>query len=268
MLRRAARNVRLYGKLQFLHLRAHLEYEADFWIGVVGAGLRTTSTFVFIWALFGRVNQVQGWTMWEIAALYALAIIPMGLVELLYDGQWDLRRLVNQGEFDRLLLRPLSPALQVITQLCSIHGFGTIILGGIVLATASARLGLHWTPGHVLFLLAALAGSVLLIGSLNFITNCQVFWEPTPNASLSILVQESVEFAKYPLSLYHFLVQMIITWVLPLAFISYYPALVLLGRPSPQLSLGYASPLAGPLMACIAALVWRTCLRNYQGTGS
>ena len=268
MLNRLARNVRLYTKLQFLHLRIHLEYEADFWIGILGAGLRHTATFVFIWALFGRINQVQGWGMWEIAALYALAIMPIGLVELLYDGQWELRRLVNQGEFDRILLRPLSPALQVVTQISSIHGLGTVMLGGLVLAVAAAKLQLPWTVGHVLFLLAALAGSVLLIGSLNFITNCQPFWDPTPNASFSILVQESIEFAKYPLSLYHLVVQFVITWILPLAFVSYYPALVLLGRPSPQLWLGYAAPLAGPLVMVAAALVWRACLRNYQGTGS
>jgi ABC-2 type transport system permease protein len=268
MLVRIARSARLYGKLQFLHLRAHLEYEADFWIGMLGAGLRTTSTFVFIWALFGRINQVQGWGMWEIASLYALAIIPMGLVELFYDGQWELRRLVNLGEFDRLLLRPLSPALQVVTQISSIHGLGTVLLGAVVLAAAASKLGLEWTPGHYLFLAASLAGSVLLIGSLNFITNCQVFWEPTPNAALSVLVQESVEFAKYPLGLYHSVVRFIVTWILPLAFVSYYPGLVLLGRPDPKIWLGYAAPLAGPLLTAVAALVWRACLRNYQGTGS
>jgi hypothetical protein len=33
-------------------------------------------------------------------------------------------------------------------------------------------------------------------------------------------------------------------------------------------SVGYAAPLAGPLVTAAAALVWRTALRSYQGTGS
>jgi len=268
MLRRLARNVRLYGKLQLLHMRMRLEYEADFWIGVVGDGFRTTATFVFIWALFGRINQVQGWGLWEIASLYALVIMPIGLVELLYDGQWELRRLVNMGEFDRILVRPLSPALQVITQVSGIHGLGSALLGLVVLGTAVHQLHLSWGPGQVLFLLATLVGSVLLIGSLNYITNCQVFWEPAANASLAIMVQESIEFAKYPISLYHFVVQFFITWIMPLAFVSYYPALILLGKPIPHPWLGYAAPLAGPALALVASFVWRVCLRNYQGTGS
>lgn len=262
------RVLRLYGKLQILHLRVHLEYEADFWIGILGAGLRHTASFIFIWTLFSRIPLVNGWSLWEIAFLYGLSIIPVGLVELLYDGQWELRRLVNQGEFDRLLLRPLSPALQVITQLSSIHGLGSVLLGFWILAYAAQQLHLVWSVGTWFFLFATLASSILIIGSLNYITNCSVFWDPANSSSLPLLVQQTIEFAKYPVTMYGRLVQVLITWVLPLTFVSYYPGLVMLGKSDPGLWLGYAAPLAGPVLTLLTAIIWHYCLKAYQGVGN
>lgn len=260
------RTLRLYFRLQVLHLQVFMEYEADFWIGIVGAALRHLSGFVFIWALFQRIPQVKGWSMWEIAFLYGLSVIPSGLVEVFYDGQWELRRLINQGEFDRLLLRPLSPALQVITQMSNIHGFGPVILGLIVLIKATFELKLSWSVGHVLFLVATLLSSMLIIGALNYITNCLAFWDQAANASLPVMVQNVLEFAKYPLTLYGRVVQALVTWVLPVTFVSYFPGLVLLNKtPSP---LSYAAPLAGLVMTFITGLIWKRSLAAYQGTGS
>lgn len=261
-------NASIYAKLQILHTRAHLEYEADFWIGIIGAFLRHVGGFVFIWVLFSRLTSVHGWTLWEMTFLYALATIPLGLVEVFFDGQWVLWSLIQRGDFDRLLLRPLSPALQVITQLSSIHGLGSVILGSGVLVVSLANLHPAWTPGKTLYLLGVLASSVLIMGSINYITNCSFFWDPGANASFPLLVQNSVDFARYPLDLYARAAQMFVTFVLPFAFISYYPTLLLLDKITPTPLLSYLSPLAGPAVAVLASLVWSRCLLLYQGTGN
>jgi ABC-2 type transport system permease protein len=261
------RNARIYGKLQILHLRTHLEYEADFWIGILGVALTHGAGFVFIWALFSSVPAVAGWSLWDIAFLYALSIIPRGLVEILCDGQWNLRLLVNGGEFDRLLVRPISPALQVITQFVSIHGFGSVILGTAILLRAANELHLAWSMWQYLFLAATLISSTVLIGAINFATNCIAFWDPAATSTFPFMIQNFIEFAKFPLSLYDRLVQMFITWMLPFAFVSYFPGLTLLGRPVANPWLGYLAPLAGPIVALIAALIWQRGLARYQGAG-
>lgn len=267
MLSRGAHIVRIYGKLQLLHLRTHLEYKADFWIGIVGVALTHAAGLVFIGALFSRVPEVEGWSLWEVAFLYALSIIPRGLVEILCDGQWRLRLLVNHGEFDRLLVRPISPALQVITQISSIHGFGSVVLGSTILLRATTELNLSWSVWQYVFLAATLLGSVILIGSINFATNCIAFWEPSASSAFPFLVQNFAEFAKFPTTLYDRFVQILITWVLPFAFVSYYPGIALLGKPEAHAWLGYAAPFAGPAVALIAGFIWRRGLVRYQGAG-
>jgi ABC-2 type transport system permease protein len=260
-------HIRLYARLQLVHLRAALEYEADFWLGIVGVACTHGAGLIFLWALFANVPQVAGWSVWEVALLYALSIIPRGLVELLADGAWDLRTLVNRGELDRLLLRPLAPAMQVLTHSTSIHGLGSVLLGGAVLVRASIGAGLNWTPSNLALLLVTLASSTVLIGALNLLSNSVVFWEPSTTGTFPFMAQNFLEFAKFPLSLYHRLLQGLLTWVLPFAFVSYYPGLVLLGRPEANTLLGWGAPGAGLAVALLTALVWHAGLRRYQGTG-
>jgi ABC-2 type transport system permease protein len=267
ILRRLIHILRIYCKLQLLHLRIYLEYRADFWIGIIGMGLTQGAGLVFIWALFKRVPQVGGWNNWQIVLLYSLVLIPNGLTDLLYSGQWQLRSLVNKGELDRILIRPISPALQVISRESGIQGVGSVLLGTIVLSSTVHTLHLSWSVLQYGFLFLTLISSVLLMGSVNFATNCIAFWDASANSAFPFMVQYNMEFAKYPINLYSRLVQTFITWILPYAFVSYYPSLILLGQTGGLVWLGYCSPLAGPAMALVASIIWRRGLSRYQGTG-
>ncbi|QRK08647.1 ABC-2 family transporter protein [Archangium violaceum] len=268
MFTRLAHWMWIYYRLQVLHLRVQLEYEADFWLGIIAMVLRHVTGFIFLWAVFRHVPQVQGWTQWEMLFLYALAIIPIGLVELFYDGPWELAALVNQGELDGLLLRPMPAALQVICQGSSLHGLGSVVLGLVLLGRAVSELNLALSPWQYVFLVASMVGATLLIGSLNFMAHCVVFWEPDTSMQLPVLVQEMATIARYPLSLYDRLLRLVTTWVLPFAFVSYFPGTVLLHRPEANPWLGYGAPLVGVAVTCVAGAVWTRCLAHYQGVGS
>lgn len=267
MLARLWFNLRIYATFLLVHQRTALAYEADFWIGIVGVALTHGVGIVFVWALFTHIPTVAGWGLWEVAFLYALSIIPRGLTELFCDGQWRLRQLINRGEFDRLLVRPVSPALQVITQLSSIHGLGSVALGGLVLGRALGELGLTWGLLEWCGLVLTLLCGMVVMSGLTYATNCQGFWDSGATSSFPFLLQNLAEFAKFPLTLYDRLVQGVLTWVVPFACVSYYPALVLLGRPEGAPWMLGIAPLAAGGMVVVAALVWRRGLARYQGTG-
>jgi ABC-2 type transport system permease protein len=259
--------VRFYFRLQLMQLRTAVEYSADFWIGIVGAILTQASGLVFISALFSQVPDVEGWTAWEIALLYAMALVPKGITELFCDGPWMLRTLVNSGQFDRLLVRPVPASLQVATQIASIHGLGQTGLGIVVFVMASARLGLDWSVGKALFLAMVLVSGTVMIGAINFLVNMIAFWEPSTESSFPTLFSVMIDFAKFPLDIYSLLIRGLITVVIPYAFITYFPALVLLDNESPVRWLGYLVPLVTATVVAVTALLWRLGVNRYQGVG-
>jgi len=63
----------------------------------------------------------------------------------------------------------------------------------------------------------------------------------------------------------------VFTFVIPMAFINYYPALYLLGKPDPTgmpAWLPFIAPLVALLVFAVAVRVWRVGVQHYQSTGS
>lgn len=257
----------LYLKLQLVQLRTVIAYRADFWIGIAGAAMMHGAGLIFMVALFGQVDDIAGWTAWEVAILYGLALIPRGLTELFCDGPWTLRVLLNRGEFDRVLVRPLSPALQVATQLASIHGLGQLILGTVAFCLGASRSGLEWTWWKPLFLMVILASSLVMLGGINYLVNLIGFWEPASTSALPTAYASLIDFAKFPLDVYGTVIRALVSVVAPYAFLSYFPALVLLDRDTSWRALGFASPLVAGIVALGTARLWRIGLDRYQGVG-
>jgi ABC-2 type transport system permease protein len=88
---------------------------------------------------------------------------------------------------------------------------------------------------------------------------------------LNTVTYGGTEAAQYPLTLYRDWFRRFFTFVVPLAFVSYVPAGVLLDKPtSPALPLAarWASPLVGVAFLGVALAVWRFGERRYQSTGS
>jgi ABC-2 type transport system permease protein len=261
------KNLRLYTRLQLVQIRAAVEYRADFWIGIVGAMLQQGAGLVFVTALFTQIPEVAGWTVWNIAILYGLTMLPKGLTELFCDGPWTLRGKVNTGEFDRVLVRPISPALQSATALVSIHGLGQVILGVVVLWMGISRSDMAiqwWTVPYLLLIVAA---SAVMIGALNFVINMIGFWEPSAQSALPTMLALLIDFAKFPLDIYNMVIRGLVTIIMPYAFTSYFPALLLLDRDTGWQWLGLATPLVTVLVVLATSWLWSKALNRYQGVG-
>lgn len=261
------KNLRLYAKLQFVQIRAAIEYRGDFWIGILGAMIQQGAGLVFVTALFSQIPEVAGWTVWNIAILYGLTMLPKGLTELFCDGPWTLRGKVNSGEFDRVLVRPISPALQSATAIVSIHGLGQSILGIVVLWLGMARsdIQLHWWT--VPFLVLIVLSGASMIGALNFVINMTGFWEPSAQSALPTMLALVIDFAKFPLDIYNAAIRTLVSIILPYAFISYFPALLLLDRDTAWKWLGLATPLVTLVVILFTSWLWNKGLRRYQGVG-
>ncbi|MGI8404683.1 MAG: ABC transporter permease [Thermomicrobiales bacterium] len=260
-------NIRIYFRLIFLQLRMYVEYRGDFWIGIVGAVLMQGASLVFITAIFSRIPEIGGWTVWEISTLYGFTLMSYGLREVFCDGPWTLRGTINQGKFDQVLVRPLSPALQTATLISSIHGSGNFLLGLVVFLVATRRAGVDWTLLHIGWVLLAVVCGVVIVSCVAYLANIVAFWEPGTSSAFPFMISNLIELVKFPLELYGWVIRIGLSSILPFAFVSYYPALVLLGKDSSARWIGYLTPLVAFLMVAITAFIWGKAINRYQGSG-
>jgi len=87
---------------------------------------------------------------------------------------------------------------------------------------------------------------------------------------MSVLDTVFSNFTNYPLNIFGGVLEFLLTFGVPLAFMAYFPATVLLGRTG-ELQVNpifaYGAPLAGIVWLGVALLVFHHEMRNYQSAG-
>jgi ABC-2 type transport system permease protein len=267
MRRRPARNVYLYYRLLSQRIKAVLSYQTDFLIGIVATTVTQGLGLVFLSVIFQKIPHIQGWDFWEVAYIYAMVIFAEGAASFFFNGMWSLGGLVNKGEMDRILVRPIPPLIQVFTSIPGLGGLGGMVMGGVIMGQALRHVQTDWTFYNYGLLLVFILSAVAIKVSVILAASCQTFWSGSTNTSFAHMIHTLGEFARFPLSIYNLGVQALITVVVPYAFISFYPASTLFGK-MPWGQYGWLAPVVAIYAACMAGLIFRRGLRRYESTGN
>jgi ABC-2 type transport system permease protein len=132
------------------------------------------------------------------------------------------------------------------------------------------KLHLAWTFGKVLYLLAAIAGGVLVEAALDTLFAITAFRYTVGLTWFEWMDSMIGTFGNYPLNILPVSPRALLTFVLPIGFIAYLPAAVLTGRVAGSgvpAWLAYCSPAAGLLLYLGARLAWVWALRRYESVG-
>ena len=97
------------------------------------------------------------------------------------------------------------------------------------------------------------------------------FWTTESLEIFNALTYGGVQTSQFPLTIYRPWFQKIFIFVVPLAAVSYFPSLAIMGRSDPlgsTLLAQYLSPLVGFAFLIVSLQVWKVGVRHYQSTGS
>ena len=264
-------DVALYRRFVGARLRSQMQYRASFLVmtGVTFLGLATE--FIAILILFNRFGELAGWRVGEVALLYGLVSISFGLSEMVGAGFDLFPSAIRQGEFDRVLLRPVGVFTQVLAADFQLRRIGRIAQGGCAMALALHWTPVAWTPLKLAYLPVVVLSGAVMFTALLVLGAVLCFWTVQSIELINTLTHGGTVVTSYPLPIYHELLQRFFTFVVPLAFVSYFPALWLLDRPEARALppwLPFLSPVAAAGLAVVARLAWGVGVRHYRSTGS
>ncbi len=264
-------HLRLYRLLLAARSRGQMQYKFSFALRIVNAVVATVVDFVEILVIFGRIPVLGGWSLGEVAVLYAMAAMSFALAETFARGFEDLSQYIVQGTFDRVLTRPLGAFFQIFASDLALWKVGRLAQGVLILAVAQRSLGIEWSPDKLAMLVSALISGGVIFFAIFVVGAASCFWTVQTNEVVNVFTNGGVVLSSYPLEIYHDWLKRFVTFVVPLAFVDYFPALLILGRPDP-LGLppwvGLLSPVAAAICGLIAWQVWAIGVRHYQSTGS
>ncbi|HEX3296502.1 MAG TPA: ABC transporter permease [Nocardioides sp.] len=250
-------------------VRSSLAYPTSFWILTVSSALITLLDFVGLALMFHTVPALGGFSLQEIALLYGASGIGIGVADLVIGSVEQIGAYVRTGGLDSMLTRPVPLLVQVCADRFAIRRLGRISQAVVVFVYGAWWV--DWTPAKVGLAVLMLVSACLIFFSLFVTFSCIQFWTLDSTEFANAFTYGGNTMTQYPMTIFPREVLKGLTFLLPIAFVNWYPCLYLLDRPDPfgmPSWFAVLSPLVAVLTVAVAGLAWRTGVRHYTSTGS
>lgn len=226
------KKIRLYFTFMGVALRAKMMHRGAFIAGFFGQLLGHGGRFLTAYLAVRAFRQMGGWNEHQVVFMYGFNMLGYALAASVFFMPCKyLVGKVRSGEFDASLTKPMNPLLHEVMLGFSPGYICHFSLAVVCLAISARGAGFVLTPLRAVLFVVLLAGAVLMQAAILIIPSAGSFFFKKMNP-IYLLTGMAHNFIDYPLTIYPRALQALLTFVLPLAFMSFYPVTALLGLES------------------------------------
>jgi len=268
---RSSDDLRAFTMLAAMWVRVSWTYRTSFLVMTAASFVITGIDFVAILVMFSNVDELGGFGLGQIAFLYGATALCLGIGDLVVGNVERLGRHVRLGTFDAMMVRPVGVFAQVCANEFALRRLGRIAQGAAVLGWSLTVVDITWDPARVAMLGSMVACGTAIFVGLFVLGAAFQFVSSDASEVANAFTYGGNTMTQYPLTIYPTEVVKALTFLVPVAFVNWYPALFILDVPDPlglPEWLRFAAPVAAVVVCSLAALAWRTGVRRYRSTGS
>jgi ABC-2 type transport system permease protein len=246
-------------------LQTRLQYRADFILSILGSLAFQLSPIATYAVVASQLPVLDGWSGPQVLFLFGLWAAALGLSELFADHVWAMPDMVVTGQFDRLLVYPVSTLPFFLVSNPQIHALGNLGTATLMLLYSGTALHYPWWVWPLLPFWA-LCGAIIYSSVLVLVSTLLILM-PGKSMDLAWVVQQGSQATRFPLGVFPAVVKWTLLTVVPLGAYHYLPGLWLFQGGSAWAGL-LAPPAMAALMAGLAWWAWEAALNHYESTGS
>ena len=169
-----------------INIQCGLEYPAYLISWLISNPLQFFFGIITVKVVINNFHALEGWSFEQIAFLYGLGIISHGLSVVFFIQTWYMDYMITDGEFDRLMVRPLN----VFFQFCFINfnfiGITDMLPGMVIFVYGCIASGFPFTLMNIIKVLIVIIGATLLRGAIYSISGSLAFWTKVGHFNLHI----------------------------------------------------------------------------------
>jgi ABC-2 type transport system permease protein len=259
-----------YLRLLGVHFRisamGEMQYRINFFVQLFQSLLELGTAIGGLAVIFTYTHSLGGWKPDEVLALVGVYTLMGGFIGLLiYPGMQLFIDSVRDGMLDFTLLKPVDAQLLISVHSVDIWKLIDIILGLGVLIYALNRLGeqVGWLQA-ALFIGMLLTGAAIIY-SFWLILATLSFWFVRVENILEIF-RSMYEAGRWPVSLYPGWLRFILSFIIPVAFVTTVPVEALTGRLTPTTF--FAAVMVAVALIVLSRFVWKMGLQRYSGASA
>ena len=248
-----------------------IEYPSNIAGWLISNPLQFIMGFAIIKFVVESFGEINGWNYGQLAFLYGLSVISHALSMIFFVQGWFMGYFVLEGEFDRYLTRPLSVLYQFFFTNINIFGVTDLIPGILVFVYGCVKCGIRVSFFFLLQVFVMLIGAALIRGGIYILLGSTSFHTRSA-VDFGQYTQEIMDkTTMYPISMYPECMQFILTFLIPVGWVSFYPASGLLGienRFCNGLLLPFVTLMVGIVVMLLAGVYFHAGLKKYESAGN
>ncbi len=260
------RYVRLFAYFVAFSFSRSFEFRFDFYMRIIMDVVYYAVAIGFFKILYLHTPMLGGWTESQtMIFVAAYCIVDAINMTLFSNNMWFFPMLVNRGDLDYYLVRPVSSLFFVSLRDFAANSFVNLLITFGILAWA-----LHQYPTPVpplkvaLFLLLILNGSFLFY-CMNLLANIPVFFTHS-SSGFGHMIWSLSKLGERPDRIFRGWVRRVVTLILPFSLIASFPTRLLIEELDWGILLHIT--LVTALFFGIVLFCWRLALRNYSSASS
>ncbi len=261
-------------RLMFLFVRVSVQnfaaYRFDFMMRLLVSVMHLVGELTAVWTIFHNTKTLNGWQWQHMLVLVGVfRIIAGGIRMSIVPNMRKVLDDIHQGTLDFVLLRPVNSQWLISIREFVIWRVTDVVLGTAVAMYGCVKLVGHVPPFQALIFVAMLAAGFAIVYSVWLMLATLCFWFVRIQ-NIEMIFWNVFEAGRYPIVIYRPWIQWVLTFILPLAFITTFPAGTLIG--DPHMGVPAAAPLYALLIAAgslvLSSWFWRFGLRRYSGASA
>ena len=255
-------------KMSFMTI---IEYPSSIAGWLISNPLQFIMGFAIIKFVVESFGEINGWNYGQLAFLYGLSVISHALSMIFFVQGWFMGWFVIEGDFDRYLTRPLGVLYQFFFTNINVFGITDLIPGIIVFIYGCIKSEVEVTFLFVLAVIIMLIGATLIRGGIYILLGSTSFHTRSA-VDFGQYTQEIMDkTTMYPISMYPESMQFILTYLIPIGWVSFYPVSSLLGIEN-GIGSGIIVPvitlLVGIAVMLLAGAFFKSGLKKYESAGN
>lgn len=259
------RTIKCSIKLQFKYLS---EYRIGLLNQIIGLFVGYISTFIVYYLMFQKFSDLKGWKFGEVMYVYSFAMVTINLSSILFNHFRYQDKEIIDGSFDKYLIKPLNPFLYFCISKIDVAELLNLGLSVSIYLYFGILNQVFHQPMNLVYIFIFLITSTLMNGSFLVLIGAISFWTKRSEILYSTVIWPFQFLAYLPITIFPTVIQGILTYVLPFAIVSYYPALIVLRKVSNCYMMLMNIIFIAVVFFIISYFVWQLGLKKYEGSGS
>lgn len=254
---------RIWKKGFGLKVASEMAYKLSFFLLVTSIIIKDMIGPLMTFIIYDVSKGIPGWSMMEFILFQGIVIFVFGIWHAFIGGiSWGTSELVEEGELESALVKPFNVLAYIAALYIDFHGLAEVLVGAGLMLWAMIALNLFsWTliPFILLIALALLfiLSIAIIIAALSLIF--------VNVSALNNMIGALMMVAAYPITIYSQGVRFILTFIIPAAIASYWPAAILLGKESASNLITGIIPIF--VFFAFSLWLWNYAMKRYQSAG-